>query len=167
LPQLQAALTAVNGSAAPILLDGPPPPSATLIASLACGARVAGVLLDQLSQATPAVASAAVSAQRGALVCPGVAAEAQATGLAYPFVAAAPLSVQFGCDIDCLYLVTLDQPDGRPLVARRGALRGGAAPATIALPAAKLGAGPYRIGVRLVASVNPGLVTALESPALG
>src|SRR5207248_11304533 len=125
------------------------------------------VLLGQLSQATATVAAAAVSGQRAALVCPGVSAQVQPTGVAYPTVAAAPVSAQFGCDVDCLYLVTLDRPDGRPLVARRGALRGGAAPATIALPMAKLGAGPYRIGVRLVASVNPGFVTALESPALG
>jgi hypothetical protein len=75
--------------------------------------------------------------------------------------------VQFGCSVDCLYLVTLEGTDGRPVVARRGALRGGAAPATIALPAAKLAAGPYRVGVRLVASVNPGKLNALESPPLG
>ena len=56
-------------------------------------------------------------------------------------------------------------PDGRPVVARRGALRGGAAPATIALPAAKLGAGPYRVGVRLVASVNPGPDDHAREPA--
>ncbi len=167
LPQLKAALTAANGSEPPILLDGPPAPTAALISSLACGAQVAGVLLDQLSQATAAVASAAGAAQRGALVCPGVAAEVQATGVAFPTFAAAPVSVQFGCAVDCLYLVTLEGPDGRPLVARRGALRGGATPATITLPAAKLGAGPYRVGVRLVASVNPGPVTGLESPPLG
>jgi D-glucuronyl C5-epimerase C-terminus len=167
LPQLIAALTSVGGTAPPILLDGPPVASAALISSLGCGGHVAGVLLDQLGQVTPAVAAAAASAQRGAVVCPGVAAQVEPTGLAYPTVAAAPLSVQFGCSVDCLYLVTLDAPDGRPVVARRGALPGGAAPATIALPAAKLGAGPYRIGVRLVASVNPGPVTTLESPALG
>jgi D-glucuronyl C5-epimerase C-terminus len=167
LPQLTTALAAVTGTAPPILLDGPPAPSAALISSLGCGGRVSGVLLDQLSQATPAVAAAAIGAQRGALVCPGVAAQVEPTGLAYPTVAALPVSVQFGCSVDCLYLVTLDGPDGRPVVARRGALRGGAAPATIALPAAKLGAGPYRVGVRLVASVNPGQVTTLESPPLG
>ncbi len=167
LPQLAASLTAVTGTAPPILLDGPPAPSAALISSLGCGAQVAGVLLDRLSQATAAIAAAAVSAQRGALVCPGVATQVEATGLAYPTVAAAPVSVQFGCSVDCLYLATLDGPGGRPVVARRGALRGGAAPATIALPAAKLGTGPYRVGVRLVASVNPGPMTTLESPPLG
>ena len=167
LPQLTAALTAVSGTAPPILLDGPPVVSAALISSLGCGGQVTGVLLDQLAQATPAVAAAAASAQRGALVCPGVAAQVEATGLIYPTVAAAPVSVQFGCSVDCLYLVTLEGPGGRPVVARRGALRGGAAPATIALPAAKLAAGPYRVGVRLVASVNPGQMTALESPPLG
>ena len=71
-----------------------------------------------MSQATPAVAAAAAAAQRGALVCPGVAAQVEPTGLAYPTVAAAPVSVQFGCNVDCLYLVTLDgagrPPRGRP-----------------------------------------------------
>ncbi len=167
LPQLQAALATMSATPPPVVLDGPPAPSAALISSLACGAQVAGVLLDQLSQATPAVAAAATAAQRGALVCPGAATEVQPTGLAYPTVAAAPMAVQFGCTADCLYLVTLDAPDGRPVVARRGALRGGAAPATITLPTAKLGAGPYRVSVRLVASVNPGPMTTLESPTLG
>ncbi len=167
LPQLITALSAVNGSAPPILLDGPPPVSAASISALGCGGQVAGVLLDQLSQATPAVAAASVTAQRGALVCPGVATQVEPTGLTYPTLAALPVSVQFGCNVDCLYLVTLDGPDGLPVVARRGTLRGGAAPATIALPAAKLAAGPYRVGVRLVASVNPGKMTALESPPLG
>ncbi len=167
LPQLKATLEAVNGSEPAILLDGPTAPSAALISSLACGNQVAGVLLDQLNQATAPVAAAAAAAQRGALICPGTAAEVQATGLAYPTFAQTPLAVQFGCDVDCLYLVTLDGPDGRPVVARRGALRGGAAPATVTLPAATLGAGPYRVGVRLVASANPGRVTTLESPALG
>ena len=167
LPQLTAALAALSGTAPPILLDGPPAPSAALISSLGCAGQFAGVLLDQLSQATAEVATAATSAERGALVCPGVTAQVEATGLTFPTVATAPVSVQFGCSIDCLYLVTLTGPDRRPVVARRGSLRGGAAPATIALPQAKLGAGPYRVGVRLVAAVNPGPVTTLESPALG
>ena len=167
LPQVQSSLTAVTGLPPPVLLDDPAAPSAALISSLACAGQVAGVLLGALSDATTAVATAATSAQRGALVCPGVSSEVQATGLTYPTVATQPVSVQFGCDVDCLYLVTLDAPNGRPVVARRGALRGGGGPATIALPKAKLGTGPYRVGVRLVASVNPGLVTSLESPPLG
>jgi len=36
----------------------------------------------------------------------------------------------------------------------------------IELPSAKLGAGSYTIGVRLIARVNPGGLTTLESPAL-
>ncbi len=167
LPQLSAALAAPTGTAPPILLDGPPAPSAALITSFGCGSQVAGVLLDQLAQATPAVTAAASAAQRGSLVCPGRATQVQATNLAFPTTAAMPVSVQFGCDADCLYLVTLDAPNGRPVVARRGALRGGGAPATVTLPQAKLGAGPYRVGVRLVASVNPGAVTTVESPPLG
>ena len=165
--KLITALTASAGTAPPVLLDGPPAPTAALISSLGCGNQVAGILLDQLSQATAPLLAAAASARRGALVCPGVATQVQATGVTYPTAATAPLSVQFGCDVDCLYLLTLDGPNGRPVVARRGALHGGGAPATIALPSAKLGAGPYRVGIHLVASVNPGPMTALESPPLG
>jgi hypothetical protein len=36
----------------------------------------------------------------------------------------------------------------------------------VTLPQAKLGAGSYTVGVRLVARVNPGAVTTLESPPL-
>ena len=165
--KLITALTASAGTAPPVLLDGPPAPTAALISSLGCGNQVSGILLDQLSQATAPLLAAAASARRGALVCPGVATQVQATGVTYPTAATAPLSVQFGCDVDCLYLLTLNGPNDRPVVARRGALHGGGAPATIALPAAKLGAGPYRVGIHLVASVNPGPMTALQSPPLG
>ncbi len=167
LTKLTAALAASGGTAPPVLLDGPPAPSAALISSLGCGDQVSGILLDQLSQATAPLLAAAASAQRGALVCPGSTTQVEATAMAYPTVAAAPISVRFGCSVDCLYLVTLEGAGGRPVVARRGALRGGTAPATVPLPAAKLGAGPYRMGIRLVASVNPGPMTTLESPALG
>lgn len=78
---------------------------------------------------------------------------------------AQPLAVRLGCDRDCLYLVTLER-GGKPVAARRGELAGGASPATIALPRAKLTAGSYVVGVRLVATVNPGAVTTLSSPPL-
>lgn len=164
--QLKSAVAAASGVAPSVLLDGGPVPTPATISAAACGAQVAGILLDRLTDATAAVASAAVSAQRGAVVCPGRQAQVQTTGLAFPTSLAAPVTVQFGCTVDCLYLVTLDGPDGRPVVATRGALTGGSAPQTIALPAAKLGAGPYSIGLRVVAAVNPGAVTQVESSAL-
>ena len=163
VPQLKTAITAAGGVAPAVLLDGGAAPTPATIAAAACGSQIAGMLLDRLSDATGPVAAAAVSAQRGALVCPGHQTQVQATQLAFPTSLAAPVTVQFGCSVDCLYLVTLDGPDGKPVVAKRGGLPGGAGPQTIALPAAKLAAGPYTVGVRLVAAVNPGAVTQLES----
>jgi len=77
--------------------------------------------------AGPAVTTAAVNAQRGLVVCPGVQAPAFATTLTYPdqLVTGIENQVQLGCARDCLYLVTLDDSAGRPVVAARGALRGG------------------------------------------
>jgi hypothetical protein len=74
-----------------------------------------------------------------------------------------PPSIQLGCVRDCLYLVTLNRPDGKPVLARRGALAGGAAPASITLPAVPVPAGSYRFTVRLVTQSNPGPVQLLES----
>lgn len=188
LPQLTAALTAAFGAASPVLLDGvtaaAPPGYAAAVSSAACTPGVAGILLDRLedgddasdgvytaggsaktgaAQLTAAVAATA----HGAQVCPGVAFPATASTLTFPTSLASPrVSVQLGCVRDCLYLVTLDGPDGRPVVATRGALAGGAATMAVVLPAAKLGAGPYRIDVRLVSQANPGPLTQLRSPPL-
>jgi hypothetical protein len=74
--------------------------------------------------------------------------------------------VTLGCDRDCLYLVTLDRPDGRPVAASRGSLPGGASAQTIALPSRKLAVGRYRLDVRLVSGVNPGPLTQRRSPFL-
>jgi hypothetical protein len=71
-----------------------------------------------------------------------------------------------GCVRDCLYLVTLDDASGNPVVATRGALRGGFPPALITLPQTKLKPGAYRIDVRLVNQVNPGAVLQQTSPPL-
>jgi hypothetical protein len=62
--------------------------------------------------------------------------------------------------------VTLEQANGTPVAARRGALAGGAAPATIALPKVDLKPGSYRLDVRLVGQTNPGPLTRTLSPAL-
>ena len=159
---------------------------AAAITAAACLPSVAGVILDRLSDntATPApptgvlyasgnakasattVAAAAGPAQRGTIVCPGLAAPVTATRLTFPTeLTSTPVPLTLACSRDCLYLVTLDRADGLPIVARRGALRANAE-ATIRLPQTKLAPGNYRFDVRLVSQVNPGPVTQLTSPPL-
>ncbi len=159
------------------------------IRAAACSPTVVGVILDRVqdSASTPvapsgvfyasgnakpsaaAVTTAAVAAQRGVMVCPGLSTAVGASTFTYPatLAAATPASFQLACPRDCLYLATLDGPDGKPVAAARGALVGGAAPSTVELPKAKLGAGPYTIDVRLSPQVNPGTVTQLTSSPLG
>ena len=164
LAQLSTALTAVYGVAPPVLVNGLAPPFAQSINGAACIPGLAGVVLDHLADSSPpATASAIAASQRGATVCPGLATQVAASTLEYPATVTSPASVQLACDRDCLYLLTLDDSAGRPVVARRGALRGGAPPAQITLPKAKLGSGPYTFAVQLVAQVNPGAITKLES----
>ena len=164
LPQLTTALTQAFGTPPPILLDGAVAPTAATITGFACSATVAGVILDRLADA-PAISAAATDAQRGNAVCPGLALQATATTLTFPTTASEP--VQLACERDCLYLITLDDSRGRPVVAARGALTGGAAPMAITLPAAKLAAGSYRFDVRLVSRTNPGTVTRTVRSPLG
>jgi hypothetical protein len=76
------------------------------------------------------------------------------------------VSFQLGCVRDCLYVATLVGADGRPVVARRGALTGGAAPVTVTLPKTSLGQASYTIDVRLASRVNPGPAVDLTSPPL-
>jgi hypothetical protein len=167
LPQLETSMTSAFGTAPPLLIDGLAAPLAPAIASAACMPGVAGVILDHLADVSPpAVSGAVAAAQRGAAVCPGLATQVTASTLEYPLALTNPASVQLACDRDCLYLVTLDRADGLPVAARRGALRGGDVPAPIVLPKAKLAAGTYTLSVQLVAQVNPGAVTKLESPPL-
>jgi D-glucuronyl C5-epimerase C-terminus len=166
LPQLSTALAATFGTAPPVLVDGLAPPFAPAIAAAACTTGLAGVVFDHVADATPpAVASAIGAAQRGATVCPGLATQVSAATLDYPTSLAGPVNVQLACDRDCLYLVTLAGPNG-PVAARRGALQGAAAPASITLPKTKLASGAYTISVQLVAQVNPGTLTKLESSPL-
>jgi D-glucuronyl C5-epimerase C-terminus len=161
LPQL---LQAFGATPPPVVLDGLVAPSAAAVTSAACTPALAGVILDNLADAAP-IASAAASAQRGQVVCPGVQFPVQTTALVYPdhLASGSPTEVQLGCVRDCLYLVTLDDASGRPVVAARGALRGGAAPSVVALPSAKLAPGSYRIDVRLVSQANPAPVLRLLS----
>jgi hypothetical protein len=157
------------------------------VASASCDPSIAGVILDRLvdtvnptpssglyyPDSTPkssaaAVGAAAVAAQRGSLVCPGYQAPAAATSIVFPSAVAngATTAVQLGCARDCLYLVTLERADGIPVVARRGALTGGAAPKVIGLPNAQLSAGTYQVAVLLVTQTNPGAVTLIVSQPL-
>jgi hypothetical protein len=161
---------------------------AAAITSAACQPGVAGVILDRLqdSASTPvpptgivyaggtvkpsaaAVTAAALPAQRGTVICPGLASAAGAGAFTYPpTVSASSATVfQLACTRSCLYLATLDGPDGKAIAATRGSLAGGAAPANVTLPKVKLGAGPYTIDVRLVSQVNPGAMTQQVSEPL-
>jgi hypothetical protein len=75
-------------------------------------------------------------------------------------------SVVLGCSRDCLYLVTLDRANGKPLVAARGTLNGGDPAQTVTLPKRTLPAGSYRLDVRLVSRVDPGSVMRRQSAVL-
>jgi hypothetical protein len=171
VPQFVAAVAQSFGGTPPVLLDGllpsPAAGAAAAISAAACSSAIAGVVLDSLVT-DPALGAATSAAQRGTVVCPGVAAGVDATGLEFPAELAPPAAAQvvLGCSRDCLYLLTLARADGTPIVAQRGALRGGAAPATVSLPRTTLKPGSYTIDVRLVAQVNPGLVTRETSPPL-
>jgi hypothetical protein len=112
-----------------------------------------------------AITAAALPAQRGTVVCPGLATGVAASTATYPptVSSATATTFQLVCTRDCLYLATLDGADGKPVAAVRGALAGGAAPANVTLPRVKLGARPYTIDVRLASQVNPGTVTQQTS----
>ncbi len=161
---------------------------ASAIEAASCLPDVSGVLLDRLvdggaasqpatglydagGQPKPsaaAVKQAIGTVARGAVVCPGLAAPVTPTTLTFPaqLSSTAAASVTLGCSRDCLYLVTLDRANGRPVVARRGGLDGGAAAQTITLPKRKLPGGSYRLDVRLVSRVDPGAVTRVRSGLL-
>ena len=175
--------------------DGAVPPTTqaslygNAVGAASCSPSVAGVLLDRLvddgsaphpatglyyaggdpKPSAAAVKSAIGGAARGAVVCPGTSAKVTPTTLTFPqaLSTSAPTSIVLGCNRNCLYLVTLDRADGRPIAASRGSLVGGASAQTIALPARKLAAaGRYRVDVRLVSAVNPGPLTQQRSPFL-
>jgi D-glucuronyl C5-epimerase-like protein len=158
---------------------------AETLEAASCAPGVSGLLLDRLvddgaaaepatgiyyasGRAKPsarAVRQAIGTVSRGAVVCPGLAARVTPTALAFPgqLSSSAAPSVVLGCSRDCLYLVSLDRADGRPVAAARGTLTGGAAARTITLPKRKLHRGRYRLDVRLVSRVDPGAVKRLRS----
>jgi hypothetical protein len=186
-------LTSAFGALPPLVIDGVASPTAdpaaytAAITSNECSPNVAGVVFDQIADnattetttglfdatgnrkpAATAVAAAASAAQRGTTVCPGLATPAATTSVTYPTTVSsgAPASLQLGCVRDCLYVVTLVGADKRPVVATRGQLVGGAAPATVTLPTTTLGQTSYTLDVRLANRVNPGAAVTLTSPAL-
>jgi len=170
VPQLTAAVAQAFPNGPPVLLDGvvaAPGAAADLIAGAACSTALQGIVLEQLP-ADARLTAAAAAAQRGAVVCPGLQAAVEATTLAFPESLTPPAAAQLtlGCSRDCLYLATLVRADGTPVVAKRGQLRGGAAPATVTLPRTTLKAGTYSLDVRLVAAVNPGAVSRSASPPI-
>jgi D-glucuronyl C5-epimerase C-terminus len=160
----------------------------TAISSAACSPSIAGVIFDRLvdnpeagapptgliwasgsdKPSAAAVTNAAALAQRGASVCPGLEIPAAASTITYPdsVRSSVPVSLQLACVRDCLYVATLVGGDGRPIVATRGALQGGAAATTVALPTTTLAQSSYTLDVRLVSQVNPGTLTKLVSPPL-
>jgi hypothetical protein len=161
---------------------------AAAIEAASCMPDVSGVLLDRLvddgaapepatglyyASGDPKPSAAAVkqavrTVARGAVVCPGLAAGVVPTTLTFPaeLSRSSAASVLLGCSRDCLYLVTLDRANGRPLVARRGALDGGGQATTITLPKRNLPRGGYRLDVRLVSRVDPGSVKRVRSGLL-
>ncbi|HEY2935621.1 MAG TPA: D-glucuronyl C5-epimerase family protein [Gaiellaceae bacterium] len=158
----------------------------------ACQPTAAGVFLDRLVDGPEAgqqdgvlradmspkaslavLAPSLAQAQRGILlVCPGLAVPGAATSLTFPeqtsFAAGTRAwSVQLACPRDSLYLVTLERArDGAPMLARRGAVRGGIVPTTVTLPALPVPAGTYRLTVRVVPQVNPGAILLQQSADL-
>jgi hypothetical protein len=154
---------------ASLVLDGTPTPFAATLKTVSCAGDVSVVLLDRVSDEIRASFRPTIaSAERGTFVCPGVSVEALPSVVEYPATLAQPIAVTLNCNRDCLYLVTLDRADGRPVVARRGQLDGGPGKGLtrVVLPKAKLSAGTYRVDVRVVARVNPGPVAKLLSPPL-
>jgi len=161
---------------------------AAAVTGAACSPTIAGVVFDRLvdSATVPAaptglfyptgaakpsaaaVTKAAVPAQRGTIVCPGLVMPAAASGVTWPasVTSGVPVAFQLGCVRDCLYVATLVGADGRPVVAKRGALTGGAAPATVTLPKTSLGQASYTIDVRLASRFNPGPAVDVVSAAL-
>ncbi len=160
---------------------------AAAVEAASCMPDVSGLLLDRLvdgaapeaatglyyasGDAKPsasAVAQATRTVARGAVVCPGLAARVTPTVLTFPaqLPGSSAASIALGCSRDCLYLVTLDRANGRPVVAQRGVLEGGSSARTITLPKRKLSRGGYRLDVRLVSRVDPGVVKRVRSGVL-
>ena len=163
-PNVDQLTQAFGGALPPLLLDTPP---ATEVSAAACAPGVTGVVLDP-SATDPATTSALASVARGTVVCPGLAAAPTLSTVEFPgsVTSGVPATLRLACVRDCLYVATLVGADGRPVVARRGSLEGGAAPATVTLPKTELGQSGYTLDLRVVSTVNPGTLVELASPPL-
>jgi hypothetical protein len=161
---------------------------ARVITTTACSTTIAGIVLDRLvddgafpepstgivyasgepKASAPLVSAAAGPAQRGIVVCPGLASRSGASTLEFPVELdeSAGASVVLGCVRDCLYLITLADARGRPVSARRGTLTGGGRAIKLGLPKVQLSANGYRFDVRIVDRVNPGTVSRATSELL-
>jgi hypothetical protein len=189
--QLQSALQSSLGTAPPILLDGlggTPTEDAAALGSAQCSPALAGAILDRVADSASAdepadgiftatgqpkaglktLVDAIAQAEHGDALCPGVSRPVTASTLTFPtsLSTSSPASLQLACPRACLYLVALEQMNGTPVAARRGALAGGAAATTVVLPKVKLKPGSYRLDVRLVGQTNPGPLTRTLSPSL-
>lgn len=155
---------AFAGVLPPLLLDAP---TASGVLGAACSPNVAGVALDPTT-IDAATASALSAITRGTVVCPGVQTSPTLTTAEFPttVTSGTPAAVRLACVRDCLYVATLVGADGRPVVASRGSLKGGAAPTAVMLPKTQLGQASYTLDVRVVSTVNPGTAVELASPPL-
>jgi len=163
-PDVAQLTQALGGMLPPLLLDTP---TAAGLAATACSPGIAGVAVDPTT-VDAATTSALASLARGATVCPGLAVAPTLSTIEFPATVSsgAAAALRVACVRDCLYVATLVGADGRPVVARRGSLVGGTAPATVALPKTQLGQSSYTLDLRVVSTVNPGSVVELASPPL-
>jgi hypothetical protein len=163
-PNVEQLTQAFGGVLPPLLLDAP---TATTLAAASCSAGIAGVALDPAA-ADPTTTSALAALGRGTTVCPGISTLPTLSTVEFPaaVTSGTPVTFRLASVRDCLYVATLVGADGRPVVARRGSLKGGAAAATIALPKTQLGQASYTVDVRVVSTVNPGSVVEVASPSL-
>src|SRR5581483_1164568 len=163
LPDATALGQAFSGTVPPLLLDEP---TSSVLASATCATSLAGAALDPTTT-DAATAAAAATVAHGRTVCPGVA-DSPGVTASFPTQVSSgtPVSFQLACARDCLFVAALVGADGRTVVAYRGTLAGGAAPASVLLPRTQLGQSSYVLDVRVVARVNPGSVVEVASAPL-
>ncbi len=155
---------AFGGTLPPLLLDTP---TASAVTASACLPGIAGVALDP-STTDPAITAAVAATAHGTVICPGVATTPAISTSEFPssVTSGTPVALRLGCVRDCLYVAVLVAKDGRAVVAKRGALNGGAAPSLVVLPKTQLGQASYTLDVRVVSRVNPGAALEIASPPL-
>jgi hypothetical protein len=156
--------------------------------SAVCLPNVTGLVLDRLVDGSgnqsglfyadgsaktseSAVVASITLALRGTLsVCPGMAARVAASTIVFPLEVSSKTRprVLLTCTRDCLYLFTLEKTNGKPVLAKRGALKRKTVPTTVRLPrgGAVIGGRSYRLRVRLVAKTNPGPIRQYRSPVI-